>query len=105
MDMAEAEISYTVLSSVLRRKFFMTQRGYLGLGPARMQVGDSIYILCGGRCPLVLRKSRTVSTFKPREGSDPQTLHNFLGDCYVQGIMDGEFMENQKDQTSPVYII
>ena len=37
------------------RKVFLTNSGYLGLGPRAMQTGDEVVVLAGGRLPFVLR--------------------------------------------------
>jgi hypothetical protein len=37
------------------RRFFVTARGYMGLGPAEMQPGDQVFALAGGSVPFVLR--------------------------------------------------
>ncbi|PMD57267.1 uncharacterized protein K444DRAFT_483861, partial [Hyaloscypha bicolor E] len=62
------------------RRFFVTKKGYFGIGPAELEEGDEIYILAGGKVPLVLR---------PLPESQPNTFE-LVGDCYVHGVMDGE---------------
>jgi hypothetical protein len=62
------------------RRFFVTKKGYFGIGPAELEEGDEIYILAGGKLPFVLR---------PLPESQPDTFE-LVGDCYVHGIMDGE---------------
>jgi hypothetical protein len=64
----------------LGRRFFVTKKGYFGVGPAELEEGDEIYILAGGKVPLVLR---------PLPESQPNTFE-LVGDCYVHGVMDGE---------------
>jgi hypothetical protein len=68
------------LEACIGRRIFVTKKGYFGIGPAELEEGDEIYILAGGKLPLVLRplpKSR-LRAFE------------LVGDCYVHGIMDGE---------------
>ncbi|KAE9378296.1 hypothetical protein N431DRAFT_435446 [Stipitochalara longipes BDJ] len=62
------------------RRFFVTKKGYFGIGPAELAEGDQIYILAGGKVPLVLR---------PLSESQPNTFE-LVGDCYTHGVMDGE---------------
>jgi hypothetical protein len=62
------------------RRFFITKKGYFGMGPAQLAEGDQVYILAGGKVPLVLR---------PVLESQPNTFE-LVGDCYVHGVMDGE---------------
>jgi hypothetical protein len=59
------------------RKVFVTQRGFLGLGPAETEPGDVVCILFGGNLPYVVR---------PLD----QDEFTFLGPSYVHGIMNGE---------------
>ncbi|KAM0426437.1 hypothetical protein ACHAPT_008128 [Fusarium lateritium] len=72
-------------------KPFLTSRGYVGLGPAAMEDGDLVVILYGSHVPFVLR---------PRDGDKYQ----LLGEAYVHGIMDGEFMQVEREKTT-FYII
>jgi hypothetical protein len=59
------------------RKVFVTQMGFLGLGPAEVEPRDVVCILGGGNLPYVVRPL----------GQDEFT---FLGPSYVHGIMNGE---------------
>lgn len=63
------------------RTMFCTSNGYLGLGPDGIASGDLVVILLGASVPLVLRQ---------QEGA----VHEVVGDAYVHGIMDGEFMDS-----------
>lgn len=58
------------------RSMFTTKGTYIGLGPKDLQTGDCLALLEGGKVPYVLR--RNGQTF------------NFVGECYVHGIMFGE---------------
>ncbi|KAK5653025.1 hypothetical protein OQA88_9311 [Cercophora sp. LCS_1] len=70
----------------LYRRLFVTERGYMGLGPREMQVGDSAFLVHGSRTPLV---------FRPRDFGHWE----LVGDCYVHGIMQGEaFVESKCEQ-------
>ncbi|KAI0386940.1 HET-domain-containing protein [Hypomontagnella monticulosa] len=69
------------------RKLFISEKGYLGLAPEDAQDGDEIWILNGGRVPLILRPIREA----PVEAT--QSDYTFVGDSYVHGIMDGEFVD------------
>jgi hypothetical protein len=61
-----------------RKSFFTTKKGYMGLGPSRIQNGDQICIIFGCQQPLLLRK--TNDTFY------------LIGGVYVYGMMDGEMI-------------
>ncbi|RKL07811.1 hypothetical protein BFJ70_g16845 [Fusarium oxysporum] len=62
-----------------RCSFFLTNDGYMGLGPPYARKGDQICIALGCSVPLVIRK----------------TSENFsiLGDAYVYGMMQGEIID------------
>lgn len=56
---------------------FLSHIDYLGMGPSYMRPGDMIVVLCGASVPFIVRPI-TVGRFR------------FLGECYCDGIMDGE---------------
>ena len=58
----------------------------MGLGPRHMNKGDHICILFGGPVPFLLRDAGLQHV----EGCGYKRCHELIGDCYVQGIMDGE---------------
>jgi hypothetical protein len=58
------------------RRFFTTEKGYIGLGPEASRVGDLVCVLLGGPLPYILRRSET--SFK------------LIGESYVHGLMRGE---------------
>lgn len=64
------------------RKPFISSRGYVGLIPAHSLPGDVVIIIFGAVQPFVVR----------RVGVDRWEL---IGEAYVYGIMDGEFMESE----------
>jgi hypothetical protein len=65
---------------------FMTKRGYIGIGQASMKTTDTLCILFGARVPHVLQKRG--------EGKQGYIL---IGEAYVHGIMDGEFMSGNNE--------
>ena len=46
-----------------------------------MKAGDIVCILFGGRVPYVLRHT------------DPENIYRIVGECYVNGIMNGEAID------------
>ena len=64
------------------RKFFTTEKGFIGLGPRSMRRGDSVCILSGGAVPFILRKV--------------QDHYKLIGESYVHGIMEGEAIRGLK---------
>lgn len=86
-DPADAEVfegdwqRYKVTASRAcdQRRFFRTESGFYGLGPACMQEGDIVVVLYGGKVPYALR---------------PVGPHfAFLGEFYVDSIMRGEIFD------------
>ncbi|KAH7236818.1 heterokaryon incompatibility protein-domain-containing protein [Fusarium redolens] len=59
------------------RRFFRTEKGYMGLGPPDIQPGDAICVLLGGCVAYALRRSADETWI-------------YVGECYIHGIMDGE---------------
>jgi hypothetical protein len=73
------------------RRFFVTHKGYMGLGPRSMQPGDEVFIFSGADVPFVLRKSVLEE-------------HRLVGEAYVHGIMDGEVLNDTSLSFSKVCI-
>lgn len=64
------------------RRLGTTTNGHLALLPKLTEIGDELVILKGGRFPVVLRR---------RDDGSMQ----FIGEAYVQGIMDGGAFREQ----------
>ncbi|KAH7025149.1 uncharacterized protein B0I36DRAFT_332591 [Microdochium trichocladiopsis] len=60
------------------------ERCAMGFFPWNTEEGDTIAILMGCSVPVVLRKTGI--------GDDEETLFTIIGECYVDGIMEGEYM-------------
>jgi hypothetical protein len=71
-------------SHSLQRVFFTTEHGLPGNGPPAVQPSDIVVILFGGMAPFVLRPT------------DVDGEYYFIGECYVDGIMHGEYVERLK---------
>lgn len=54
----------------------------LGLGHSLIEVGDTVTLISGVRCPIILRERV--------DGG-----YCFHGDAYVDGIMQGEYLETE----------
>ena len=69
------------------RRLFTTRRSSLGLAPQEARKGDLICILYGCSVPILLR----------RHTADKSDIHyEFIGECYVHDLMDGEAFTIQK---------
>jgi len=60
-------------------RLFATKRGYVGVAPHAVGIGDRVSIFNGGAVPFLARKSEL------KEG-----LYRLVGSCYVHGFMSGE---------------
>jgi hypothetical protein len=67
------------------RRNFVSSKGYLGVGPHRLEEGDLICVFFGAEVPFILRKLSSGG-------------YHLVGECYVHGIMDGEVLRG--DYTS-----
>ncbi|MCJ1388748.1 hypothetical protein MMC18_001597 [Xylographa bjoerkii] len=70
------------------RRYFRTMTGGLGLGPAECDVSDIIVVALGGKVPYVLRCL---------DNSGKEKQYRLIGECYVEGIMNGEALELDPD--------
>ncbi|KAF3005261.1 hypothetical protein E8E14_006012 [Neopestalotiopsis sp. 37M] len=65
-----------------RRRLFVTDQGYIGLGADELRKGDRICLLLGGDSPLILRDTAL-------------SYQKLVGEAYVHGIMHGEFLSTR----------
>lgn len=61
------------------QQFCKTEKGRLGWVPHGVAVGDAICLLNGGHVPYVMR-------------NDGRDIYEWIGECYIQGLMEGEAM-------------
>ncbi|KAI4268415.1 MAG: hypothetical protein LQ337_007853 [Flavoplaca oasis] len=83
-DIYELELnrSYQVLfDHTPHARFFTTRIGYMGMGPLSLQDGDSVWLVPGSQTLFVLRDKPGLKRYE------------FVGDCYVHGVMNGEAAE------------
>ncbi|PQE21336.1 Heterokaryon incompatibility protein [Rutstroemia sp. NJR-2017a WRK4] len=72
------------------RRMGRTENGWLGMMPGHAKVGDVVILASGGRVPLVMRKKETeVDGVQEKRAL-------FIGEAYIQGIMDGEMWDEQR---------
>ncbi|KAG8165466.1 hypothetical protein KVR01_004018 [Diaporthe batatas] len=93
-----SEQGYAAHSGLLPTKtFFVTERGYIGIGPDTTEAGDAVYVLFGGHLPFLLRDIP--------EGLEGRGSHTYVGHAYVHGIMDGEVLLMDDIQDEEVNIV
>jgi hypothetical protein len=80
------------------RCLFTTHEGRLGLCHPNTKSGDEIWIMRGVQVPFVVR---ALEQTKPG-GADSYSL---IGDCFLQGTMDGEVAELEKLMERPIVFV
>jgi hypothetical protein len=74
---------------MLNRNLFIAgdkNDAYLGMASVEVRSGDYVCVLLGGDVPFILRPLHGTST------TQTARTWQFIGESYVHGIMDGEFM-------------
>ncbi|KAI0095420.1 heterokaryon incompatibility protein-domain-containing protein [Hypoxylon sp. NC0597] len=79
--------------------FFSTHEGSVGLCPYSARPGDLIVVLYGGNVTYVLR-------LRARHGGelDKHQEYEFVGECYTQGYMNGEGIQEQEKKGMPAEV-
>ncbi|KAI0974681.1 heterokaryon incompatibility protein-domain-containing protein [Xylaria arbuscula] len=75
------DVARRIFKASGHRALYITEKGYMGLGPWNAKVGDVIAVLDGGKTPFLLRQIPTSERFK------------LVGETYVRGIMGGEALD------------
>lgn len=78
-----------IQSTIVRRRFFETSDGHLGLGPLAMREGDFVAVLFEGVVPYVLRPYGDGQHFR------------LVGEAYVHAIMNGQAIQKWRESGSP----
>jgi hypothetical protein len=81
------------------RKLIFTYKGYIGIGPAASQTGDTVCVLAGGATPFLLRRDPHSQPSKRR--------FVLVGETYIHGIMRGEAVQQygSENQTAVTFDI
>jgi len=115
---------YAMESASSSRIFFVTGKGYMGIGPSSMKKGDLVCVLLGSSVPFILRQSSEprvcvleklrVLVADPEEQNQAPTCsqthtrcYSLIGDTYVHGIMDGRAVKAARTSRNPksIYLI
>ncbi|KAI1399337.1 heterokaryon incompatibility protein-domain-containing protein [Hypoxylon fuscum] len=67
------------------RRVFRTSNGFIGFGPSTLDAGDKIVVIAGADVPFALRPDGDFFTL--------------VGECYVEGLMQGELFKQQPEFT------
>jgi len=71
------------------RQFCKTEKGFLGWVTLKASVGDDIVAFLGSRTLFTVRPNKS-KTEHEIQIADPGITYGLTGDCYAQGLMDGE---------------
>lgn len=74
------DVRQHLVSINTHRRLFKTAKGMFGVGSDGISVGDEVTIIWGAETPIILRQREEGGFY-------------FRGDAYVDGIMDGEFLD------------
>jgi hypothetical protein len=70
---------FNMMESSNGTSFLTTVKGYAGTGPPSTKPQDLVCIFDGGPMPFILRPTK-----------QDKNCYELIGECYIQGIMDGE---------------
>ncbi|PTB78820.1 HET-domain-containing protein [Trichoderma longibrachiatum ATCC 18648] len=87
-----------VTQMVRSQIIFVTDNGYIGLGPPNVRPGQELWIVGGCRVPVVLNPLPKASE---QESDASLTFHS---ECFVYGIMRGEAVEGREDQVVEILL-
>ncbi|KAL1857030.1 hypothetical protein Daus18300_010477 [Diaporthe australafricana] len=84
-SLADLEVfENAMVPNISARRFMRTEAGRIGFVPASSQPDDIVVIFAGGKVPYVLRELADDKADRSR------SLYTFIGDAYVDGVMNGE---------------
>ena len=78
------------------RSFFSTRCGKVGLGPKQTKTGDLVCIFYNGHTPYIVR---------PKPEHRASKTYEFIGDTYVDGLMDGQALKMVDRDADEIFIL
>ncbi|KAK8188756.1 heterokaryon incompatibility protein-domain-containing protein [Phyllosticta capitalensis] len=82
--------------------FFVAENGMTGICPWKAREGDVIALLHGAKVPYLLRRVESEDDEMDRPADrESAGVYELVGECYVNGIMYGEFMEECQKEGRP----
>ncbi|KAL2060720.1 hypothetical protein VTL71DRAFT_9361 [Oculimacula yallundae] len=102
-------IKASIQTATFRRRLFITDTGVIGIGPAGLQRGDSLHLIPGGKAPFILREAAALKVplvkDEPSLGRVERPCFSLVGDCYADGLMDGEGLETWRNAAMKAFEI
>ncbi|KAF1930447.1 uncharacterized protein M421DRAFT_58922 [Didymella exigua CBS 183.55] len=87
-------------SAMSGRTFFSTKSNDMGLCFPHARPGDEVWVLAGGKVPFVLRP--LVDAVDTAEA--PVRICKLIGECYLDGFMDGEVLRREGDVPVSIHL-
>lgn len=78
-----------------------TTNGYIGLVPRYSVPGDDIFVVVGARQPVLLHSVGELDV----EGVGKMHGCMYMGECYIHGVMDGQWLQNAGDDEMEICLI
>lgn len=105
--MLTASFGYTLTVPALcsQGRLFLTESGYMGIGPASTSIADEVFVLQSSRVPFVLRRSGGLEAGGICSDGVKAHCFNVIGDCYLHGIMDGEIPRKWPERRQIVWLL
>jgi len=104
-DEEVSALNRSVKAATLMRGFVVSRKGRMALVPNTAVLTfprpDQIFVFPGARSPVVLRDVGV----REIAGVGPRVCHVFLGDCYLDGAMDGRWMQEFEERKQMVYLV
>jgi hypothetical protein len=100
-------MNYAISATTRDKRFIVSAKDRMGVAPKMAVMAiptptpDEIFILAGGKTPFVLRPVG----LRDVPGVGMQPCHTLIGDCYLEGVMDGEAMAEYSANKQPVYLV
>lgn len=98
-------MQYAISATTLDKRFIVSAKGRMGIAPKTavmtIPTPDEIFILVGGKTPFVLRPVG----LRDVPGVGMQPCHTLVGDCYLEGIMDGQAIMKYPAIKQLVYLV
>ncbi|KAI0445237.1 heterokaryon incompatibility protein-domain-containing protein [Xylaria telfairii] len=88
----EWELYTSNLFKSIGRKLFLTDTGYVGLGPCHTREDDAIVVIPGSSMPHILRPQVSSNLQNCGLSNENASWWSYVGEAYCDGIMDGELV-------------
>jgi hypothetical protein len=88
--MRKVQACVHTMSQVGKRRLYMSEQGFLGLGPEGLEEGDLIATFHGAATPFIIRGRESLEGLIDK--------YALVGECYMHTLMNGESLGMGKEQ-------